>query len=171
MKPQPAHRTRTARRDLRGAKALCLSLGLTLASLAPAIGAPLADEQMLLEVDRALLLRLDQPASAVIIGNPMIADAAIQDQRMLVITGKSFGSTNLIVLDRNGEEIISRILEVKLGAQSVVTMHRGPQRNTYTCSPACEPTLRSGDSKDYFDELRDQITGRLETAAGQAGVR
>jgi Pilus formation protein N terminal region len=171
MKPQPALRKRTARRDMRSAKALCLSLGLTLAGLVPAIGAPMADEQMLLEVDRAQLLRLDQPASAVIIGNPMIADAAIQDQQMLVITGKSFGSTNLIVLNQQGEEILSKILEVRLGAQSVVTMHRGPLRNTYTCSPVCEPTLRDGDSKDYFDELRNQISGRLETASGQAGAK
>jgi Flp pilus assembly secretin CpaC len=171
MKPQPAHRTRTARRDLRGAKALCLSLGLILASLAPAIGAPLADEQMLLEVDRALLLRLDQPASAVIIGNPMIADAAIQDQRMLVITGKSFGSTNLIVLDEEGEEVVSKVLEVRLGANSVVTMHRGAAQNSYSCAPVCEPTLRSGDSKDYFDAIRDQVVSRLDTAKAQAGAR
>lgn len=171
MKPQPARRSRTTRRGLPSAKALCLSLGLTLAGLAPAIGAPMADEQMILEVDRAELLRLDKPASSVIIGNPMIADAAIQDQSMLVLTGKSFGTTNLIVLDQDGLEILSRVLEVRLGAQSVVTMHRGPLRNTYTCAPACEPTLRSGDAKPYFDDLRDQITGRIETSSGQAGLK
>ena len=171
MKPQSARRTTAERREMRSAKALCLSLVLMAVNLVPATAAPMVSEQMLVEVDRAQLLRLDRPAAAVIIGNPMIADAAIQDQRTLVITGKSFGSTNLIVLDQDGEEILSKVLEVRLGAKSVVTMYRGASRNSYTCSPSCEPTLRSGDAKDYFDEVRDQIVGRLETATGQAGVQ
>lgn len=171
MKSEAARHAKAARQNLWSARALCLTLGLTVACLVPAARASLAGEQMLVEVDRAQILRLDEPAAAVIIGNPMIADAAIQDQRMLVITGKSFGSTNLIVLDQDGKEILSRILEVRLGAKSVVTLHRGAAQNTYSCSPVCEPTLRSGDAKPYFDELRDQIVSRIETAAGQAGAR
>ena len=171
MKPQPARRTPAARRDLRSAKALCLSLCLTLAALALSSGVSVASEQMLVEVDRAQLLRLDKPAATVIIGNPMIADAAVQDQQTLVITGKSFGSTNLIVLDEDGQELLSRILEVRLGAKSVVTMHRGAAQNSYSCAPVCEPTLRSGDSKDYFDAIRDQVVSRLDTAKAQAGAR
>jgi len=171
MKPQPARRTPAARRDLRSAKALCLSLCLTLAALALSSGVSVASEQMLVEVDRAQLLRLDKPAATVIIGNPMIADAAVQDQQTLVITGKSFGSTNLIVLDEDGQELLSRILEVRLGAKSVVTMHRGAAQNSYSCAPVCEPTLRSGDSVDYFEAVRNQIVGRNDTASGQAGSR
>ena len=171
MKPEPARRTPAARRKLRSAKALCLSLCLTLAGLALAGGVTMASEQMLVEVDRAQLLRLDKPAAAVIIGNPMIADAAIQDQQTLVITGKSFGSTNLIVLDEDGQELLSRILEVRRGAKSVVTMHRGAAQNSYSCAPVCEPTLRSGDSVDYFEAVRNQIVGRNDTASGQAGSR
>jgi Flp pilus assembly secretin CpaC len=171
MKPQPARRTPAARRDLRSAKALCLGLCLTLAALALSSGLALASEQMLVEVDRAQILRLDKPAATVIIGNPMIADAAIQDQQTLVITGKSFGSTNLIVLDEDGEEVVSKVLEVRLGANSVVTMHRGAAQNSYSCAPVCEPTLRSGDSKDYFDAIRDQVVSRLDTAKAQAGAR
>lgn len=171
MKPQPARRTPAARQDVRSAKALCLGLLLTLAGIALSSGVTMASEQMLVEVDRAQLLRLDRPAATVIIGNPMIADAAIQDQHTLVITGKSFGSTNLIILDEDGQELVSKILEVRLGANSVVTMHRGAARNTYSCAPVCEPTLRSGDSKEYFEAVRDQVVSRLDTATGQAGAR
>lgn len=168
MKPQPARRTHDRRPIVPSAKALCLGLSLAAACLVPA-GTALASDQMLVEVDRAQLLRLDQPAASVIIGNPVIADAAIQDQHMLVITGKSFGSTNLIVLDRNGKEIFSRVLEVRMAEKAVVTMHRGVARNSYSCSPTCEPTLRSGDAKPYFDEVKEQIVGRIDTASGEAG--
>jgi len=171
MKPQSARRKTAPRRDLRSAKALFLSLGLALAGLALSSGVTLANDQMLVEVDRAQILRLDKPAAAVIIGNPMIADAAIQDKRTLVITGKSFGTTNLIVLGEDGQEVLSRVLDVHLAAKSVVTMHRGAARNTYTCAPVCEPTLRSGDSKDYFDAVRDQVVSRIDTAKAQAGAR
>lgn len=142
-------------------------------AFAPGSGRALADEAsvagtVLVEVDRAQLLRLDEPAGAIIIGNPMIADAAIHDRNMLVITGKSFGSTNLIVLDHDGRQILSRTLEVRVAARSVVTMHKGAARQSYSCSPVCEPTLLSGDSKGYFDDLRDQIVSRNDTSAGQA---
>lgn len=128
--------------------------------------AAMAANRVLVEVDRAQLLRLDQPASAIIIGNPLIADAAVHDNKMLVITGKSFGSTNLIVLDSEGNEILTKTLEVRVGSDSVVTMHKGALRQSYSCSPLCEPTLLSGDSKEYFDLIRDQIVSRNESSAG-----
>src|ERR1019366_2351496 len=46
-------------------------------------------------VDRAQVLRVSRPADVFIVGNPAIADATVQDSQTLVITGKSFGSTNI----------------------------------------------------------------------------
>lgn len=148
-------------------------------SLAPAFGPGTAQAEedgqlantILVAVDRAQLLRLDEPASAIIIGNPMIADAAIHDKKMLVITGKSFGSTNLIVLDHEGREILAKTLEVRTGAEALITLHKGPLRQSYSCSPVCEPTLLSGDAKEYFDQIRDQIVSRNDTSSGQASPR
>lgn len=163
--------------------ALALALGLAAAALAPvqsAMAEPQAKEavaqetaggevsasgRILVEVDRAQLLRLEEPAGSVIIGNPMIADAAIHDHKMLVITGKSFGTTNLIILDSAGREIYSKTLEVRIGSQSVVTMHKGAARQSYSCSPVCEPALLSGDSKEYFESVRDQIVSRIDSSA------
>lgn len=171
MKPQPVRSAPAALRGKRSIKALGLSLCLAMAGLTIAGSTALASERMLVEVDRAQLLRLDEPAATVIIGNPIVADASIQDQRTLVITGKSFGSTNLIVLDEEGTEVLTKLLEVRRGAQSVVTMYRGSAQNSYSCSPVCEPTLHAGDSQEYFSAVRDRITSRIETSAGQAGAR
>jgi hypothetical protein len=88
---------------------------------------------------------------------------------MLVITGKSYGSTNLIVLDGAGKEILSKTLEVRVGAESVVTMHKGAARQSYSCSPVCEPTLLSGDSKEYFDAVHEQVVSRIDSSANPGG--
>ena len=56
-------------------------------------------------IDFAKVMRLDTPARTVIVGNPGIADASIDNEKTLVLTGKTAGTTNLIVLDVNGHEI------------------------------------------------------------------
>ena len=142
-------------------------------AILPTLAAPLiltgiaqteAAETMLVHVDQAQILRLEEPASSIIIGNPMIADATIQDDKMLVITGISYGSTNLIILDAEGQEILSRQLEVRLSGLSHMTVQRGGDRFSYACAPKCEPVLAIGDQKDQFDAVREAITGRIEGA-------
>lgn len=128
-----------------------------------------ATETMLVHVDQAKILRLDHPAGTIIIGNPMIADASVQDNQMLVITGKSYGTTNMIILDGDGREILSTNLEVRYSASSQVTIQRGPDRYSYSCSPSCEPTLRIGDNADQFKSVKAAIDARIETATGNGG--
>ncbi len=129
-----------------------------------------AAETMLVPVDQAKILRLDQPASTIVVGNPMIADATVQDEQMVVITGKSFGTTNLIILDREGNEILSTKLEVRYAASSQLTIQRGSSRFSYSCSPSCEPTLSIGDNVEQFNAVKDAITGRIEIATGQTAA-
>lgn len=134
------------------------------------IGPAQADQRLLVEVDKAQILRLPAPASSIIIGNPMIADASVQDTQMLIITGKSYGTTNLIVLDANGMEVANRTLEVRFSSPSTLTMYKGPSRQSMSCSPNCEPTLLSGDQGDYFTQVLEQMTSRGAAASGKAAT-
>jgi len=56
-------------------------------------------------IDEATLLRLDRPAAEIVVGNPSIADVSVQSGRVLIVTGKSFGETNLIVMDADGKVV------------------------------------------------------------------
>ena len=47
-------------------------------------------------------MRLPTGVATIVIGNPLIADASLQPGGLLVITGKGYGSTNLLALDRSG---------------------------------------------------------------------
>ncbi|MGH6866829.1 MAG: pilus assembly protein N-terminal domain-containing protein [Methyloceanibacter sp.] len=53
-------------------------------------------------IDQATPLRLERSAAEIMVGNPSIADVSVQSGKVLVVTGKSFVKTNLIVIDADG---------------------------------------------------------------------
>jgi Flp pilus assembly secretin CpaC len=112
-------------------------------------------------VNQAKVMRIARPADVVIIGNPAIADATIQDSQTLIITGRSFGTTNLIVLDAAGLAIADEIIAVGAQDQNVVTVYRRDSRETFSCNPDCSPTLAVGDSKAWFDSVSEQIQAQI----------
>ena len=58
-----------------------------------------AAEDLIVKYDQSQLVRLPKAAAEVIVGNPSIADVAVQSGNLLVVTGKTFGITNIIALD------------------------------------------------------------------------
>lgn len=117
-------------------------------------------EPITLEMDRARVLRLERPADMIIIGNPLIADASVQDRQTLVLTGRSFGVTNLIALDKDGKPILEKSLIVEAHEENFVRIYRRSLRETLTCSPVCENTITVGDQPDGFANIVEQIEKR-----------
>jgi hypothetical protein len=115
---------------------------------AAADGAPIS-----VKVNMARILRINAPAATVIIGNPGVADVAIQDPQTLVLTGKSYGQTNLIVLDSMGNPIADTIIEVIQAQGDLMTVYLGNARTTMVCSPACQPTIMLGDDPTYSNNV------------------
>jgi hypothetical protein len=119
-------------------------------------------------LDEARLLRLPDTVATIVIGNPMIADVSLQPGSLLVITGKGFGLTNLVVLDRSGTVLMEKSIEVKGPRGELVVLYRGIERETYSCTPMCERRLTLGDSNVYFDALIGQAGSRNGYAQGAA---
>jgi Flp pilus assembly secretin CpaC len=139
-------------------RSLLLAAGLTLAG-GFAGGAAFAQEPIFVTVDQARVMQISRPADTVIIGNPAIADAVIRDSQTLVITGRSYGTTNLIVLDTDGQPIADELLTVQAADDYLVTVYVGGKRATYSCTPACQPTIAVGDDLEVFDARVGQVTG------------
>lgn len=137
-----------------------------LAVLLAAPGA-LAKEPILISVDHAKVMRISRPADTVIIGNPAIADATIKDSLTLILTGRSFGTTNLIVLDDAGQPIADELLTVQSQDELQVTVFRRSTRETFSCTPICEPTLVVGDDQGRFDSVNAQVRARGEMAGAR----
>src|SRR6218665_2906192 len=127
--------------------AVLLSAGLLFGSLVPVVAAESAPVSV--KVNMARILRINTPASTVIIGNPGVADVTIQDPQTLVLTGKSYGQTNLIVLDSAGNPIADTLVSVVQGQGDLVTVYMGDARTTVSCAPVCQPMIMLGDDYNY----------------------
>lgn len=140
----------------------CGALWVLAASLLAlqASGIARAGEAIDIKLDRAKVMRIARPAATVILGNPAIADATVQDRKTLIITGRSFGTTNLIVLDQAGEQIADQLVTVSAPNDDMVTLFSGDTRSSFSCSPDCQPVLGLGDSSVTFDSIRGQLQGR-----------
>jgi hypothetical protein len=123
--------------------------------------APLAVD---VRIDEARLVRLDRDATQVIVGNPSIVDVAAQGARLLVITGKSYGSTNVIALDGQGREILNAQLGVAPNDARLVTVYRGPLRTSLHCTPDCQRMLAIGDDKTQFEQLAEAVAKKFGVA-------
>jgi len=108
-------------------------------------------DDIIVKYDQSQLLPLPRVASEIIIGNPVIADVTVQAGNLLVVTGKSFGITNMIVLDTKREVIFEKRVLVKREDSKVVNLQRGTLRQTFNCTPQCNPTVTIGDDPAYFD--------------------
>lgn len=106
-------------------------------------------EPVSVKVNMARILRINAPASTVIVGNPAVADVTIQDPQTLILTGKSFGQTNLIVLDAEGNPIADTLVEVVLDQANLVTVYMGSKRTSMACAPECQPVIMLGDDAEY----------------------
>ncbi|KAB2876984.1 MAG: pilus assembly protein CpaC [Bauldia sp.] len=148
-----------ARQRLATAALLFAAIG---GGLLPASVSHAADEGIRVIIDRAKVMRVSRPADIVIIGNPAIADATIQDSQTLIITGRSFGTTNLIVLDSGGQAIADEIVRVSSANDDVVTIYKRAARETLSCTPDCSPTATIGDTAATFDT----VSGQVESYSG-----
>ena len=137
---------------------------------AATLGIPAAQaDSLIVNVDQAQVMKLPEKVATIVIGNPLIADAALQNGGILVITGKGYGSTNLLALDRGGKVLMEKTVQV-LGApsQNLVVVYRGVERETYTCGPGCERRITLGDSPGYFNAALAESgarTGQATTGA------
>lgn len=89
-------------------------------------------------IDQAQRLTISRPAKDVIVGNPALVDVAILDEHHLLLTGKAYGMTNLVVTDPLGREILQRQMVVQAPEQNRVTVYRGAEASSYACAGKCE---------------------------------
>ena len=121
---------------------------------------PVPQGTVSVQVDNAKVIRLPEKTQTVVVGNPMIADITLQKNGVVVLTGKSFGTTNLIALDGKGAMIAESTISVQAPQASIITVQRGLDRESYSCTPNCKPSVQLGDATKYFDETSKQAEAR-----------
>ena len=130
--------------------AAAIALSLTLASGLVAAPAQAVDGAPInVNVNMARILRINASAATVVVGNPGIADVTIQDPKTLILTGRSYGQTNLIVLDSAGNPIADTIIEVVQMQAGVTTVYQGQARTSLACAPICQNIIMMGDDTNF----------------------
>ena len=125
--------------------ALCLALGFA---------APVHASSIQVVMNKAKIVKLTRPADTIVIGNPEIADASVQDATTIVLTGKGFGVTNIVVLDKEGSPIVDEEVVVKRDSSSTLRVYRRTDVQTLSCTPYCE-----GAYKSEAEETSDAAVG------------
>jgi hypothetical protein len=131
------------------------------------INGPNGDDMSLnVFLDEARIVKLPDRVSTIVVGNPLIADANLQAGGLMVLTGKGYGNTNIIALDRSGNALLEKNIRVHGPLDHVVIVYRGIERETYNCAPKCERRITPGDNQQYFNQTLTQTTVRNSQAAG-----
>jgi Flp pilus assembly secretin CpaC len=101
-------------------------------------------EDLSVAKDQSKVIKLTGAASTVVVGNPAIADVTMQDANTAFVTGKGFGTTNVIAMDADGRQIASFRIVVTSSSDRSVTLIKGQQQITLSCAPRCEQTAATG---------------------------
>ncbi|KZL21983.1 hypothetical protein PsAD2_00008 [Pseudovibrio axinellae] len=134
-----------------------------MAGICAVVSAPArADVEVI--TDQAKVFRLDEPAETIILGNPSIADVTVHDRLTIVITGKSYGRTNLVIFNDASELVVEETITVTADMADYVAVQRNNSRFSYSCNPDCHEALRLGDDVGKLDEIASSISLRNELA-------
>src|SRR5262249_33486390 len=150
---------------------LGLAVGALLWPLAATAG-PIVDA-IAVNVDQAKLVKLPTRVATIVVGNPLIADVTLQNGGIVVVTGKGYGATNFIAMDRTGEILVDRVIQVEGPTDQLVTVYRGVERETYSCMPICQRRMTLGDGDNYFKSVSDQanqLSGQASSSASTSGA-
>jgi len=112
-----------------------------------------AEPGITVQMNEAKIVKLARQADTVVIGNPAIADASVQDASTIVLTAKGFGVTNLVALDKDGNPILDELVTVTRQTASSVRVYRRADLQTLSCTPYCESSYKSNAERTSEQEL------------------
>jgi hypothetical protein len=136
-----------------------IKLGLSALAISLTALAPAASALETVELNKTHVLRLPAPASAVVIGNPKIADVSVHSDNTLFLLGRGYGETDILILDAQGNTILHTDIRV-IGSQAsgnVSLIIPGEGRNTYNCTPYCRPAPIIGDNPTFITKYESAV--------------
>jgi hypothetical protein len=142
-------------------KMLAQGAAIALIGLAVCASTARAEEPIELSPGIVKLLRFDRPVGTVAVGDPSVADTFAPNDRSILLTGKTIGSTNLIVLDDSGRDLLSAAVIVSRTEFGRVSVHsKGILQRywAYQCSDASCWRLRD----EFEGPMPEQTQQRIE---------
>jgi Pilus formation protein N terminal region len=142
------------------------ALVITIISSSAALG----NERITVKMDESAVLNISGEPGSVVIGNPSIADATALGSKIL-LHGRSYGSTNLIILDPTGKELVSFDLTVVIGSNDNVALFKAGDRFSYVCAPLCQVGMQVGDQPGHLNNQLTGNGGKIKLATGESSAQ
>lgn len=131
--------------------------------------AAFAAQEIIIKTDQTQLINVSGSPGTVVIGNPSIADATVHGDKIF-LHGRSFGSTNLIILDQDGNQLASLDITVQQGGLNNIALFKAGVRYSYVCAPNCEATMQAGDQVDWFGDVAKMDGKKSDAATGKSSA-
>lgn len=119
------------------------------------------------EINKTSVLRLPVPAAAVVIGNPEIADISVHSSDTLLLNGRGYGETNILVFDEFGQTVMNAEIQVRApkSDSGIRVNFIGEGQKTYSCTPHCVPAPIKGDASSFVGQFEGQAITTTNTIA------
>jgi Flp pilus assembly secretin CpaC len=88
-------------------------------------------------LNQSLHLGVRGVAANVVVSNTAIADVTMVDTHSVIVIGKGYGATQIMVLDHNGRVLLDSVVTVT-APEGQMTLYRGGASQQYNCTPRCE---------------------------------
>jgi Pilus formation protein N terminal region len=95
-------------------------------------------ESTVIHLNQSRRIALRGAAANVIIGDANVADVTVIDSHSILLMGKAYGATDVLVLDHAGRTLLDDHVMVAAQEGGVVTVHRGSATVEYSCTPRCQ---------------------------------
>jgi hypothetical protein len=127
-----------------------------------------AAEKLVIKADQSQVITLPATPGAVVVGNPSLADVTVAGNQLFV-HGRLFGTTNVIVLDNDGNQSASFEVTVMRGGSDNLVVYKSASAFSYVCSPDCEMTFHVGDNISRFAGVTEEAKVKIQLATGNTG--
>lgn len=118
------------------------TLSLAFATLLSASQA-LAAAITTVDLNQSRRVMLHGTAANVFVADPAVADVTMIDSHSVIVLGKGYGVTQVLVTDHSGHTLMDSVIAVVGSDAGRVTVYRGQAAQDYHCSSRCE-TMNGG---------------------------
>ena len=126
--------------------------------------------------DQTQMLALTSEPGTIVVGNPSIADVSVDGKRVF-LHGRSYGNTNITILDPQGNQLANFEVSVTHDANNEVAIFSAnsnpterPSRASYVCDPLCQKAVIAGDNPSFFGEIAGMNGQKTSAALGSANT-
>jgi hypothetical protein len=109
-----------------------------LALAATAFATPVLAQSLTAPLGTAVRIPIRGVASDVVVGDTKVADVTVVGPSALFVSGRGYGSTNVVVMDAGGRTLFNGRVTVPMSTPGQVTVYRGRESGAVFCAPLCD---------------------------------